>query len=108
MNLMDRKIAWILLLTIPLQAAEDERLLRAAAALEGGKISNSEKSLFRKTIRSAKESVARETLDVFYSDALDAYHRSRYDEALELLNNVYSVDPNYEDVATLRETIARI
>lgn len=109
---MGRKIALFFLVALPLQAADDssnDRMMKAAVMMEGGgKFSNSEKTLFKQSIRSAKENVARETLDVFYRDALDAYYRSRYDEALELLNNISAVDPYYEDVATLKETITRI
>ena len=76
--------------------------LMKAVAMDAGKISSSEKALFRQSIQTTKETVARETLDVFYRDALDAYRSGRYDEALELLNNIHSVDPYYEDVATLR------
>src|SRR3989344_1984827 len=82
--------------------------LMKAVAMDAGKISSSAKALFRQSIQTTKETVARETLDVFYRDALDAYRSGRYDEALELLNNIHSVDPYYEDVATLRETITRL
>ncbi len=100
-----------LLLLSPLHAADEtqkEAILRAAA-MEGGRgVTTSEKTLFKQSIRSAKESVARDTLDVFYRDALDAYNLGRYDEALEYLNNIYAVDPHYEDVAALREKIFSI
>ena len=79
-----------------------------AVATDAGQISPSEQKLYKQSIQSTKESVARDTLDVFYRDALDYYHQGEYDEALQLLDNIYSVDPYYEDVANLRETIKRV
>lgn len=86
---------------------QDSTLMKAVAT-DAGRMSPSEQKLFKQSIQSTKESVARDSLDVFYRDALDYYHQGQYDEALELLDNIYSVDPYYEDVGTLRETIKRL
>src|SRR5882672_1213437 len=86
----------------------NDPMMRAVALDAGSKVSPSERKLFQQSIQSSKESIARETLDVFYRDALDYYHDGRYDESLELLEKIYSIDPYYEDVATLRETINRL
>lgn len=85
-----------------------DTMMMRAIATDSGQISPSEQKLLKQSIQSTKQSVARETLDVFYHDALDYYRRGKYDEALELLDNIYSVDPYYEDVSTLRETIRRL
>jgi tetratricopeptide (TPR) repeat protein len=77
-------------------------------AMEAGKINGSEKKLYQESIRTAKQSLARETLDAFYRDALDYYHQRQYDEALELLDKIYAIDPYYEDIPTLRETITAL
>src|ERR1019366_1380171 len=66
-----------------------------------------EANLYRDSIRSTKQSIARETLGALYHDALDYYHDDRYDDALQLLDKIYSIDPHYEDVGKLRETIRR-
>jgi len=64
-------------------------------------------SLMKDSIQSTKQSIARETLDALYHDALDYYHDGRYEEALQLLDKIYSIDPRYEDVTHLRDTIRR-
>ncbi len=89
------------------QIAKQDAMLNAVA-LDAGRVSPGEQKLFESSIASTKESIARETLDVFYRDALDYYHRGHYDESLQLLDKVYSIDPYYEDVGTLRETITRL
>jgi len=71
------------------------------------KPASSEDSLYRQSIQHDKQSIARETLDVFYHDALDCMHDNRNDEALELLDKIYSIDPTYEDVAKLRNSIRK-
>jgi tetratricopeptide (TPR) repeat protein len=94
-------------LAAPLLADDSDPLLKAVAK-DAGKMSPSEQKLFSSSIQSTKESIARETLDVFYRDALDYYHQGKYSEALEVLDKIYSIDPYYEDVGTLRETITRL
>jgi tetratricopeptide (TPR) repeat protein len=64
--------------------------------------------LFEQSIQTTKQSIARETLDVFYNDALDYYYKARYDEALDVLNKIYSIDPYYKDVAVLRESVTNL
>jgi tetratricopeptide (TPR) repeat protein len=76
-------------------------------AADSGKISPTEKTLYEDSIRSTKQSIARETLDAFYHDALDYYNDYRYDEALQLLDKIYSIDPHYENVSKLRDTIRK-
>jgi len=66
-----------------------------------------EKDLYQDSIHATKESIARETLDSFYRDALDYYHDQRYDDALQLLDKIYSIDPHYENVAALRAAIRK-
>jgi tetratricopeptide (TPR) repeat protein len=90
------------------RAEESSDPMVKAVAMDAGKVSPSENKLYEESIRTTKESIARETLDVFYHDALDYYHASRYDEALELLDKIYSIDPYYEDVEALRQTISRL
>ena len=69
---------------------------------DSGKPAPGEDTLYKQSIQHTKQSIARETLDVFYHDALDYMHDNRNDEALELLDKIYSVDPAYEDVGRLR------
>jgi tetratricopeptide (TPR) repeat protein len=116
MATMSRLSSWILALlgglslgspTFSADESSADTLMKMMAAHEGN-ITPGEKKLYQQSIQSTKESVARETLDVFYHDALDFYHRGEYDEALQLLDNIYSIDPYYEDVSTLRETIRRL
>ncbi len=56
-------------------------------------------SLYKDSIQSTKDSIAQQTLDVLYHDALDDYRDQRYDEALQLLDKIYSINPHYQDVA---------
>jgi tetratricopeptide (TPR) repeat protein len=72
-----------------------------------GAAEDKDTSLMKDSIQSTKQSIARETLDALYHDALDYYHDGRNEEALELLDKIYSIDPHYEDVAHLRDTIRR-
>jgi tetratricopeptide (TPR) repeat protein len=100
------KCLWILLfINLPFTICHLQ--CRPAEAAESGKISPTEKGLYEESIRSTKQTIARETLDVFYRDAVDFYRDRRYGEALELLDKIYSVDPHYEDVQTLRNTILK-
>ena len=78
-----------------------------AASMNAGKVGSSEKYLYQDSIQATKQSIARETLDAFYRDALDYYNEQRYDDALELLDKIYSIDPHYEDVASLRDSIRK-
>ncbi len=66
-----------------------------------------ERDLYKDSIKATKQSIARETLDSFYHDGLDYYHDHRYDDALQLFDKIYSIDPQYENVASLRETIRK-
>jgi tetratricopeptide (TPR) repeat protein len=88
--------------------ASNDAMMKAVALEAGGKVDASDRKLFEQSIESTKESIARQTLDVFYRDALDFYHTAHYAEAQELLDKIYSIDPYYEDVATLRETVGRL
>jgi tetratricopeptide (TPR) repeat protein len=87
--------------------ARDVQLMKAAS-MDAGRMSSSEDRLYEESIRSTKQSIARETLDVFYRDAVDFYREGRYDESLDLLNKIYSIDPYYQDVASLRDTVGRM
>src|SRR5579864_687396 len=66
-----------------------------------------DKTLYQDSIQTTKESIANETLDLFYHDALDYYHDQRYDEALQLLDKICSINPHYRDAASLRDTIRK-
>jgi len=92
----------------PLLADDSSDTLMKSTSMDAGKMNNPEKNLYEDSIRSTKQSIARETLDVFYHDALDYYHENRYDECLEVLDKIFSIDPSYEDVASLRETVRRL
>jgi tetratricopeptide (TPR) repeat protein len=72
-----------------------------------GAAADDDASLLKDSIKSTKQSIARETLDALYHDALDYYHDGRYEDSLQLLDKIYSIDPHYEDVGRLRETIRR-
>jgi len=85
---------------------QDTQMMKAAAT-DAGKAGNSEKGLYVDSIQATKQSIARETLDAFYRDAQDYYHENRYDDALQLLDKIYSVDPNYVDVQSLRDVIRK-
>jgi tetratricopeptide (TPR) repeat protein len=76
-------------------------------APSGGASDSAEKTLYQDSIQSTKQSIARETLDAIYHDALDYYRDHRYPEALQLLDKIYSIDPKYEDVSRLRNSIIR-
>jgi tetratricopeptide (TPR) repeat protein len=112
MDSMGRKIplsivAFTIVLSHPAQAADDgPDVMMKAVAMDAGRISPAERKLYEESIRSTKKNIARETLDVFYRDALDFYRQGRYEEAQEWLEKIYSIDPYYEDVATLRQTIS--
>lgn len=67
-----------------------------------------EKRLFEESIRSTKQSIANDTLDVFYRDAEEFYRQRRYAEALEQLDQIYSIDPEFRDVAALRTKIRNV
>ena len=99
----------ILHFALPCAASDQQNdPLMKAAAMDAGKMNAPEKGLYQDSIQSTKQTIARETLDVFYHDALDYYHEQRYDECLELLDKIYSIDPQYEDVASLRTTVRRL
>src|SRR5439155_22924253 len=66
---------------------------------------NTDKTLYEDSIQATKQSIAEETLGIFYHDALDYYHEKRYDDALQLLDKIYSINPHYQDVESLRATI---
>ena len=66
-----------------------------------------DKALYQDSIQATKQSIAQETLDIFYHDALDDYHEGRYDEALQVLDKISSIDPHYENVESLRATIRK-
>lgn len=91
----------------PLLIAADQDAALMKTSTDSNKLSNSEKKLYEQSIRSTKTSIARETLDVFYREAVDYYHDKRYDEAMELLDKIYSIDPNYGDVRELRQAILK-
>ncbi len=67
----------------------------------------SDKALYQDSIQATKQSIAQETLDIFYHDALDYYHEKRYDDALQLLDKIYSINPHYQDVEDLRASIRK-
>lgn len=67
----------------------------------------SDKALYQDSIQATKQSIAQETLGIFYHDALDYYQEKRYDDALQLLDKIYSINPQYEDVERLRVTIRK-
>jgi tetratricopeptide (TPR) repeat protein len=67
----------------------------------------SDPAVYEQSIKSTKQSIDREMIDVLYHDAMDAYREQHYAEALELLDKIYSLDPQYEDVAKLRVTIRK-
>jgi len=67
----------------------------------------SEKNLYQDSIQATKQSIAQETLGVFYQDALDYYHDKRFDDALEQLNRIYAINPHFQDVESLRATIRK-
>jgi tetratricopeptide (TPR) repeat protein len=98
----------VLTVVSPVRADDQDAMLKAMAMDAGSKVAPAQNKLFQQSIQSTKESIARETLDVFYRDALEYYHAGKYDEALESLDRIYSIDPYYEDVGTLRETITRL
>ena len=75
-------------------------------ALDAGKANGEDDALMQQTIQSTKQSMDREILDELYRDAEDAYHDGRYDEALELLNKIYSLSPGYKNAAQLRRVIS--
>ncbi len=66
-----------------------------------------DRGLMEQSIKSTKKSIDREMIDVLYHDAVEAYHQNHNDEALELLDKIYSLDPQYEDVSKLRASIRR-
>ena len=72
-----------------------------------GRAADKDTSLMKDSIQSTKQSIARETLDALYQDALDYYRDGRNEEALQLLDKIYSIDPHYEDVSRLRDKIRR-
>jgi tetratricopeptide (TPR) repeat protein len=90
--------------------ADDDKTdsLNKAAAIDAGKMGPNEKKLFEQSIRTTKQSIAQDTLDMFYRDALDFYHEKNYDASLDLLDRIYSANPDYQDVRTLRATVQRI
>jgi len=98
------------LLTVHLFASDDQQgdALMKAASMDAGKVNGSDKQLYEESIRSTKSSLARDTLDLVYKDAMDAYHDSRYDEALGLFDQIYAIDPNYQDVQSMRQTILKL
>jgi tetratricopeptide (TPR) repeat protein len=63
--------------------------------------------LYEQSIRSTKKSIDRDMMDSLYRDAVDAYQNNHTEEALELLDKVYALDPHYEEVAKLRATIRK-
>ena len=86
------------------------RLLSLLAALSSplaAASTGTEKNLYQDSIQATKQSIAQETLGVFYHDALDYYNNNRYEDALQVLDKIYSIDPHYSDAARLRETIRR-
>jgi len=100
-------ILTLMLLAHPGAAEDKDTSLMKSAAIGNGGAGPTEKTLYQDSIQSTKESIARETLDAFYHDALDYYHDGRNEEALQLLDKIYSIDPHYEDVAHLRDLIRR-
>src|SRR4051794_9792599 len=86
----------------PSASADDSKngdSVARAASLDAGRINNpKEKKLYEESIRSTKKSIARDTLDLFYRDAVEYYRDHNYDAALELLDRISNVDPNYENV----------
>src|SRR5687767_6288119 len=110
MGLMGTRLAFLLAfgLSLPLWGEESPDPMVKAVAMDAGRVSPTERKLYEESIRSTKQSIARETLEVFYRDAVDYYRQGRYDESLEWLEKIYSIDPYYEDVGTLRETIRRL
>src|SRR5437868_14257589 len=66
-----------------------------------------ERDLYIDSIQATKQSIARDTLDAFYHDAMEYYNDRRYDDALQLLDKIYSIDPRYENVASLRASIRK-
>jgi tetratricopeptide (TPR) repeat protein len=91
--------------TVP-AADTDDKLMRAGS--EAGKISNTEKDLFQDAASNAKRSIALETLDFFYQDAMELYRARRYDEALMNFERIYSADPNFKDVAQMRLQVLKL
>ncbi len=83
-------------------------LLTPAFALDSDKASSvPNKGLYEQSIKTTKKSIDREMLDALYHDAVDAYREQHYDEALELLDQIYSLNPHYEDVEQMRDTIRK-
>src|SRR5262249_8344920 len=76
-------------------------------ALEAGTVTGTDNGLYQQSIKSTKKSLDREMIEVLYHDAMDAYSERHYDEALELLDKIYSLDPTYQDVAKLRISIRK-
>jgi tetratricopeptide (TPR) repeat protein len=66
-----------------------------------------DKNLYQNSIQATKQSIADETLGSFYQDALDYIHDKRYEDALEQLDKIYSINPHFQDVESLRVTIRK-
>ncbi len=108
MNLKMSLLVIPVLLAGGVRAEDQADSMMKAAAVDAGRMNNAETGLYEQSIKTTKQSIARETLEVFYHDALDYYHDRRYADAQELLDKIYSIDPHYEDVSTLRETVHRL
>jgi len=100
-------ILMLALAALPGAAEDKDTSLMKSATVGNGGTGTTEKNLYQDSIQAAKQSIARETLDAFYHDALDYYHDGHDEDALQLLDKIYSIDPHYEDVPRLRETIRR-
>src|SRR6185437_5540615 len=93
------------LLACFVRAETDSDSVMRTMAKHDNPISNTDKDLLSSSVRATKTSIAREMLDSFYNDAVDYQHDHRYDEALELYEKILSIDPDYKDVQSRRETI---
>ena len=85
---------------------QDTQLLKSMA--DANHRNSSENNLYQGSIHANKQSIAHDTLDLFYQDAVDYYREKQYDDALELFEKIYSIDPSYKDVAEYRDKIQRL
>jgi len=92
--------AWVL-------AASDPDAVIKTMSKDGNHISNTDKDLFKSSVRSAKSSIALDMLDSFYMDAVDFQNHRRYDDALELYEKILSIDPTYKDASSRRDAILK-
>ncbi|MBI2071267.1 MAG: hypothetical protein HYT79_11795 [Elusimicrobia bacterium] len=71
-----------------------------------GLVTAEEKRIMGQTIEKEKSWILRRTMEQIYASAFDLYRQGRYQESLEVLNRIVTLDPSFERARALHSALS--